>query len=46
MIDPTPDTESSLSFGNQRAVVSPWGASLRRYFLAEGDGGETDILWG
>lgn len=46
MIDPTPDTEISLSFGNQRAVVSPWGASLRRYFVMEADGSETDILWG
>ncbi len=46
MIDPTPDTEISLSFDNQRAVVSPWGASLRRYFLVEADGGETDIVWG
>jgi len=46
MIDPTPDTEISLSFDNQRAVVSPWGAALRRYFLVEADGGETDIVWG
>ena len=46
MIDPTPDTEISLSFDNQRAMVSPWGASLRRYFIVESDGGETDILWG
>lgn len=46
MIDPSPDSEISLSFDNQRAVVSPWGASLRRYFMMEGDGGETDILWG
>jgi len=46
MLDSTPDTEISLSFDNQRAVVSPWGASLRRYFVVEADGGETDILWG
>ena len=46
MIDPTPDSEISLSFDNQRAVVSPWGAALRRYFLVEADGAETDILWG
>ena len=46
MIDPTPDTEISLSFDNQRALVSPWGASLRQYFIVEADGGETDILWG
>lgn len=43
---PTPDTEISLVFENQRAVVSPWGASLRRYFLTDGHGGETDIVWG
>jgi aldose 1-epimerase len=41
----TPDTEITLTFGNQRAVVSPWGASLRRYFLA-GDEREIDIVWG
>ncbi len=44
--DPTPDKEISLGFERQRAVVSPWGASLRRYFLAEPDGRETDIVWG
>lgn len=42
----TPDTELSLCFQNQRAVVSPWGASLRRYFLIDPDGRETDIVWG
>lgn len=41
----TPDTEIALVFGNQRAVVSPWGASLRRYFVSI-DGKETDIVWG
>lgn len=46
MIDTTPDTEISLSFGDQRAVVSPWGASLRRYYMVEDDGGESDIVWG
>ncbi|MBI4002493.1 MAG: hypothetical protein HY348_12005 [Nitrospira defluvii] len=46
MIDPTPDSELTLSLGNQRAIVSPWGASLRRYYLREADGGETDIVWG
>ncbi|MDR4479845.1 MAG: hypothetical protein R3B37_08910 [Nitrospira sp.] len=45
-IAPTPDTEISLSFERQRARVSPWGASLRRYFVVEGDGSETDIIWG
>ena len=42
----TPDTEISLAFDNQRAVVSPWGASLRRYFLVAAGGRETDIVWG
>lgn len=46
MIDPTPDSELTLSLGNQRVVVSPWGASLRRYSLTEVDGRETDIVWG
>ncbi|HJU03945.1 MAG TPA: hypothetical protein VJ692_02255 [Nitrospiraceae bacterium] len=41
----TPDTEVTLSFGPQRAVVSPFGASLRRYFLRD-DGSETDLVWG
>jgi aldose 1-epimerase len=41
----TPDTELLLTFDRQRAVVSPWGASLRRYFIAN-DGTETDIVWG
>ena len=44
--DPTPDSEISLSFDRQRAVVSPWGAALRRYYLLEADGCETDIVWG
>lgn len=42
----TPDTEITLSFDNQRAVVSPWGGSLRRYFLLAANGSETDIVWG
>ncbi|MBH0203470.1 MAG: hypothetical protein HP496_14515 [Nitrospira sp.] len=42
----TPDTELSLSFNNQRAVVSPWGASLRRYFFIDESGQEIDIVWG
>lgn len=41
----TPDTEITLTFDRQRAVVSPWGASLRRYFLSI-DGRETEIVWG
>jgi len=44
--DSTPDTEIALSFEHQRAIVSPWGASLRRYYLVEAGGDETDILWG
>ncbi len=46
MSDPTPDTEQFLSFEDQRAVVSPWGASLRRYYLADAAGRETDVVWG
>lgn len=42
----TPDTELTLSFQNQRAVVSPWGASLRRYLFIDMDGQEIDIAWG
>ncbi len=42
----TPDTELTLSFQNQRAIVSPWGASLRRYFFLDENGQETDIVWG
>jgi aldose 1-epimerase len=41
----TSDTELVLTFGRQRAVISPWGASLRRYFIAN-EGTETDIVWG
>ncbi len=42
----TPDTELTLSYHNQRAIVSPWGASLRRYFFLDADGQEIDIAWG
>ena len=42
----TPDSEILLSCERQRAVVSPWGASLRRYFILEADGQETDLVWG
>lgn len=42
----TPDTELTLSYHNQRAVISPWGASLRRYFWMNADGQESDIIWG
>jgi aldose 1-epimerase len=40
------DREIMLSHGNQRAVVSTLGASLRRYFEVGSDGRETDIAWG
>lgn len=46
MMPVTPDTELSLSFENQRAIVSPWGASLRRYLLINDGGQETNIVWG
>ena len=36
----TPDSELTLSFERQRAVASPWGAALRRYFFAEGRWGQ------
>lgn len=44
--DTTADTEIALAYGQQRARVSPWGAALRRYYLLEDDGHETDIVWG
>lgn len=43
---PTPDTEIAIAYEDQRAVLSPWGASLRRYFLVGDHGRETDIVWG
>lgn len=45
-MDVTPDTELDLSFEHQRAVVSPWGASLRRYVVQDRDGRDLDVLWG
>ncbi|MBI5671819.1 MAG: hypothetical protein HZC50_00805 [Nitrospirae bacterium] len=42
----TPDTELTLSYHDQRAVVSPWGASLRRYFFIDESGQDIDIVWG
>ena len=42
----TPDTELTLSYQNQRAVISPWGASLRRYLFLDTSGQEIDIVWG
>lgn len=46
MITVTPDTELSLSLHNQRVIISPWGASLRRYFVIDDPGREIDIVWG
>ena len=46
MMTVTPDTELSLCLHNQRAVISPWGASLRRYFVIDDRGREIDIVWG
>jgi aldose 1-epimerase len=46
MVSVIPDTELSLSFMNQRAVVSPWGASLRRYLVLDEQRHELDIVWG
>ena len=42
----TPDSEVVLSRDGQRAIVSPWGAALRRYFFVESGGAESDIVWG
>lgn len=41
-----PDDEITLTLGRQRAVVSPWGAALRRYFFLEPDDSERDVVWG
>ncbi len=41
----TGDTELLLASGPHRAVVSTFGASLRRYFLVK-DGTEKDVVWG
>lgn len=46
MMTVTPDTELALRFHNQRAVVSPWGGSLRRYFVIDERRQELDIVWG
>ena len=46
MVSMTADTELTLSFQNQRAVISPWGASLRRYLFLDTSGQEIDIVWG
>lgn len=42
----TPDSEVCLAWRDYRAVVSPWGASLRRYVVVDADGRETEIVWG
>ena len=39
------DTEYQLTCGNQSAIVSPFGASLRRYFLNT-QHGEWNAIWG
>ena len=39
------DTALFLAPGPHRAVVSPFGASLRRYFPVK-DGAEIDLVWG
>jgi aldose 1-epimerase len=46
MTSATPDTELTLCFHNQRAVISPWGASLRRYLVIDERAQELDIVWG
>jgi aldose 1-epimerase len=44
---PAPEEEEiTLSHGDQRLVVSPYGASLRRYYRHAGNGAETEIAWG
>src|SRR5437660_585600 len=42
----TGDVELTLSAHDQRVVVSPLGASLRRYFIVHRDKTERDIVWG
>ena len=42
----TQDSELVLFNDRQRAIVSPWGGSLRRYFVMESDGSETGVVWG
>gem|GEM_PF-421455 len=39
------DTEHRLTFGSQSAIVSPFGASLRRYFVTSALD-EWDVIWG
>lgn len=42
----TPDSELVLEYPGQRAVVSPWGASLRQYRVVGADSGDSAVLWG
>ena len=42
---PDKDTEHTLTFAAQTAVVSPFGAALRRYFLTH-NGLEWNAVWG
>lgn len=44
--EPIRDEELVLSRGSQRAVVAPYGASLRRYAVIGAGGVETDVVWG
>src|SRR5918992_6100352 len=41
----TGDQEIVLALDGQRAAVSPFGASLRRYTVTDGEG-EQEVLWG
>ncbi|HEY3285411.1 MAG TPA: galactose mutarotase [Armatimonadota bacterium] len=40
------DPEITLAWRDQRAVVAPLGASLRRYYRLREGGGEVDVAWG
>jgi aldose 1-epimerase len=41
----TKDTEHTLTWANHTAVVSPFGAALRRYFV-KNDRHEWNVIWG
>lgn len=43
---PPADTEILIHDGPYRAVLSPWGASLRRFYEVDAQGREIDIVWG
>ncbi len=42
----SPESEITLTLDRQRAVVSNYGASLRRYFHLDGNNLQRDLLWG